>query len=410
MLDLRRYSSLATLIVPLLACSSAQDKPAQSAAPGASAKQGEAKAASPEALLAREAQGLTAHRFDQDDIHAEIPSSGPPTLGNDGGVPRVSIPIGTEAAIHCFIYPQDADPGGTLYSIVENLKRQFSVKALGLGPVEVVREAPVTKLELAYVAEHDKLVGQIKLAFHARIGGTSMCMHDEVGYEKTFGQVYQSFFASLEQRAAPFKPAYVEVVATELNGAPAGYERSFVIDDQGKRRLLSTGLVFGLRSATELVTQDYSSSVIVDGSQRIEAGRWVESRNGKLALDVELTHLGGPRYAYRGGRMGKALKGELSVKDEKGLPSSLWTQNELKQRLAAGGAFSFSIEQYRPSENPGAALLMEFIHNADDPPHTVRTRVSGVDAISTVDEQGREQRSEINDSGMKLVLERVFPR
>ncbi len=399
-----------SIALTLIACGKAADKPAASPAADQSESKKEGKGVDVEALLSREVQGLTPRRFDQGGVHVEVLSSAAPTLGDEGGVPKLSIPIGSEAAVHCYVYPQDPDPGGTLSLIVQNLKKQFSVRALAPGPIEVVDEAPVVSLGVVYLTQQGKAVGQIKLAFHSRFGSASMCLHDEVGYQASFARVYQSFFGSLKHGKPPFSPSYVEVVTAEINGAPAGYDRNLVVTEKGKRKLLSTGLVFGLRSATELVTQDYSSSVSVDDKDRIEVGRWLESRDGSLVLDVELEHLGGPRYAYRGSRLGKEVKGELSAQDKEGLPSSLWTQGELKRRLAKGGAFAFSIQQYRPSENVAAPLVMDFARKADDPPLTVHTKLSGVEAIGTIDEQGRETRSEIVDSGMKLVLSRAFAR
>ena len=365
-----------------------------------------------QALMKRESEGLTRRKLAVQSLRAEVLSAADPKVVVEDNVAKVVIPIGAEADVQCLLYDQDPLPGSTFVNIVESMKKEFEVRQVATGAMEVVKEAPVTPLTLVYAAKtaEGTALGQLKLAFHSRLGSSSLCMHDELGYVKSFTDVSRSFFETFDHGNPGLDTSYVEVFAGEINDQPAGHDRNLLFSEQGVRKLLSMSLLMIQTGPIEIMAQDSSSLITVDQQDRVEKGRWVESQNGALALDVELQRIKGNRYSYKGTRRGGEVKGELTTKDPLGLPSSLWTQKELKSRLAKPAAFKLGFEQYRPDDDPAAVAPLEIVRRAEDPPRTVRIKVKDAEAIALVDEQGRDSHSEVVMAGAKIVLDRVFER
>jgi len=395
----------------LCACGGAQQGKAGDPAAGPSAGE-ERGGIDVEALMARESQGLSPRKLAAQNVRAEVMSAADPKVVVEEGMPKVVIPIGGEAAVECYLYDRDPLPGSTFVNIVENMKKEFEVRQVTTSPMEVVKEAPVTPLAIVYAAKTQEgmALGQLKLAFHFRLGSSSLCMHDELGYQKTFAQVTRSFFETFDRGNPGLDTKYVEIHAGEINDQPAGHDRNLVYTDQGTEKLLSMSLLMIQTGPIEIIAQDSSSVITLDKQDRIEKGRWLESQNGGLSLDVELERIKGNRYSYKGTRRGSEVKGELTTKDPLGLPSSLWTQKELKNRLAKSGPFTLSFETYRPDDDPAKVSTLEIVRRDEDPPRAVRVKIKDAEAISTVDEQGRDQRFELVLDGAKMVLERAYQR
>ncbi len=252
-----------------------------------------------------------------------------PSVASEGELSKLILPIGSQAPVHCFVYENDPDPGSALSAVVGSVTKELELNRVVAGPVEVIRESPVATLTSFYTANTPKgrALGQLKLAFHSRLGGSSMCLHDEVGYEQTFLRVARSVFESLDRGPALVTPTYVEISAAEVNGRPAGYERLLVLPEKnGERQLIATGLALLISEPNLLVTQDYAALTLVDARDRIVSGRFTEAKNGNLTLDVGLRRGQGKSYQYSGNHAGNPLSGEISADDAGGLPSPLWTQ------------------------------------------------------------------------------------
>ncbi len=406
-----RGLALGALSTTLVACGGGQSQHAAST-PGSSTAGGASGGVDIQALMARESQGLAPRKLAAQGARAEVLSSADPKLVVEEGRAKVVIPIGGEADVQCLLYEQDPLPGSTFVNIVEAMKQEFEVQKLTLQPLEVVKESPVTKLDIVYATktEGGKALGQLKLAFHFRLGSSSLCMHDEIGYQKSFAEAARSFFETYDRGNPGLDTSYVEIFTVEDNDRPIGYNRNLVYTDKGTKKVLSMGLLIIQNGPTEITAQDSSSVITLDNQDRIEQGRWVESLNGVLSFDVQLERVKGNRYRYKGTRRGSEVKGEVSSKDPLGLPSSLWAQKELKTRLAKPGAFTLKLEQYRPDDDPAAVSSFEIVRRAEDPPRVVRVKVKSAEVVTLVDEQGHDQRSEVVAEGRKIVLERTFER
>ncbi len=366
-----------------------------------------------QALLQREATALEAVALTGRGFRARALVKGEPEVTSEPDFSKLILPIGSEAPVHCFVYDNDPDPGAALAAIIGSLAEELELDRVVAGPVEVVGEAPVATLAGFYTTNTPKgrALGQLKLAFHSRLGASSMCLHDELGYEQTFLRVARSVFESLDRGPSIVTPTYVEISAAEVNGRPSGYERLMVLPGKnGERQLIATGLALLISEPNLFVTQDYAALTSVDASDRIVSGRFTEAKNGRLTLEVELRRGQGKNYQFSGNQAGKPVSGAVSADDDRGLPSPLWTQRELAQRLAKGGAFEFSIQQYRPSEDATKLSRIGYAHRVNDPSGTVLVKMDKVEALSLLDARGREQRSEMNTQGFSVVMKSIYRR
>jgi hypothetical protein len=366
-----------------------------------------------ETQMKREATDLGEVAVEGRGFHARVLTKSAPTVASEAGLSKLILPIGSQAPVHCFVYENDPDPGSALSAAVGSVTKDLELNRVVAGPVEVVRESPVATLAGFYTVNTPKgrALGQLKIAFHSRLGGSSMCLHDEVGYEQTFLRVARSVFQSLDRGPAPVTPTYVEISAAEVNGRPAGYERLLVLPEKnGERQLIATGLALLISEPNLLVTQDYAALTSVDARDRIVSGRFTEAKDGRLTLDVGLRRAQGKSYQFSGNQAGKSLSGEVSAEDDGGLPSPLWTQRELARRLSAGGAFEFSIQQYRPSEDATKLSRIGYVRHASDPPGGVLVKMDKIEALSMLDARGREQRSEMNTQGFSVVMKSIYRR
>jgi hypothetical protein len=366
-----------------------------------------------EALLKREATALEEVPVEGDGFRARALAVGKPEVTTEPNLSKLVLPVGSEAPVHCFVYENDPDPGAALSAIIGSLATELELDRVVAGPVEVVQEAPVATIAGFYTTDTPKgrALGQLKIAFHSRLGSSSMCLHDELGYEQTFRRVARSVFESLDRGTASVAPTYVEISAAEVNGRPAGYERLMVLPAKnGERHLIATGLALLISEPNLFVTQDYAALTTVDASNHIVSGRFTEAKNGRSTLDVELRRGHGKSYQYSGKQAGKSVSGAVSADDARGLPSPLWTQRELAQRLAKGGDFEFSIQQYRPSEDATKLSRIGYAHRANDPSGTVLVKMDKVEAHSLLDARGREQRSEMNTQGFSVVMKSIYRR
>lgn len=399
-------------LLGLAACAHDSGKPATTPA-GPKPEEKPASASNLDGMLKREVTTLSEVSVNSPAFRARVLSKGDASVTVEEGVAKLVVPLGTDAPVHCFVYEKDPDPGSAFSALMTSLAEELELNRLIVGPIDVIREAPVPTLAAFYTTQTPKgrALGELKLAFHTRFGGTSLCLHDELGYEKTFLSVARSLFESLDRGPSPLAPTYVEVSTAEVNGRPAGYERFMVLPEQnGERQLVATGLALLITEPNVLVTQDYGAVTAIDADHRIVSAHYTEAKNGKLTLDVRLKRATGRNYEYQGSHAGRNVSGTLVAADERGLPSSLWTQRELAKRLAQGGPFEFSIQQYRPSEDPSRLARIGYQRRADDPPGGVLIKTGRVEALAVLDEHGREQRSEMRTQGISVVMKSIYRR
>src|SRR5262249_33707499 len=147
------------------------------------------------------------------------------------------IDIGTQSPIECFVYNKLLDPGQTLENFLKLLRKdKVEVQSVSVATMTVIRDAPAIFVVGLYTTKGaaGRLVGELKLAFHAHETHPVACAHDELGYHKTFASVVESLVSSLQELAEPEAVKFEEISEVRLGDTIVGF-------DYGRMRLLPNG-------------------------------------------------------------------------------------------------------------------------------------------------------------------------
>jgi len=381
---------------------------------GDAASQGNSKGSGfdAEAELAREAQGLSSRSFREQGLAFKAPASAAPTIKHDEGVAMITIPIGDGGTVECFLYEQDPDTGATLLHMLAGLKKSAEIRELTPGPLEVKRESPVVPLTALYTVEQEGglALGQLKLAFHSRYNHSSLCLHDQVGYSKTFREVSGAFFDTLEAGREDLAPAYAEVSAATIGGVPAGFDRAMIFRDDKEERRVGASLLLMLRSASDLVTSDSVSSEVINAEGRVTSGEWYSSASGAPDLKISLELRKAGTYHYEGTFKGKPIQGDFTHTDKRGLASGKSLELELKKRLKKAAAFSIAHASYSPEQDPTRPTEETYSRLAGDAANRVRVKQGDMEIVGTIDAEGRFEVAEATLGRTHLRIARTFVR
>jgi hypothetical protein len=185
------------------ACATTQ--PAQTApATEQTAKSSQPPTLDIQAMLAREVEPLAKKSvaFPGGAFTAEVEGAGEPAVAQGEGFVRVDVPIGTQGKLNCFLYPQNIDTAATLHRVISAVPQNLEVQQIRPTSVTPVGVDPLVFVEAAYEANspQGKLVGLLKAAVFAAPEHALMCMHDELGYVKSFQRIVTSLAGSLKPK------------------------------------------------------------------------------------------------------------------------------------------------------------------------------------------------------------------
>ena len=178
--------------VGVLLAGCAKQKPASE--PAANEQRPEAASAAGgkpdfDALAAREATGLSEQRVTgpNKSFTATVRASAPPKVSLDGNVAIVEIPIGSGGPMRCQVFSEVLDAGGTVSAVLADAAKRVELQQVAPWAIEVVNEVPTSFVHAIYTMQtpRGKAAGEVKLAVHAPADSPVLCLHDEMGYEKT---------------------------------------------------------------------------------------------------------------------------------------------------------------------------------------------------------------------------------
>lgn len=412
------YGSRMRLLLVLLACSFAVGcatskeaaAPAETPAPAAEAPPEQPKV-DLEAMAAREAAPLARKQVQSPDgvfkLTAEL--SGEPTFTAEGeGMHSVTLPVGTGGPLSCYVYQDRIDPAGALSTVVASIGGG-PAKIQRIVPMEVavVAERPVMFLRLDYVAQTEQglAAGQVKLAATGGETGSLMCVHDELGYSKSFVRWVSGIVETLERPGVTEeKPKFREVQVTHMNELPVGFsERVFYVRKDG--RVLETYSSMLLpRTQTEVVASDSASAEKVDAKGLLTEVVYFKSMNNEVSSQLTLKKGKKGSYQYSGTWETKPLEGTFTSKAP--LQGDVLHWQKVRE-LFKGKKESVSLPSYSPSTDP--TNVSTVIYRKDPSLERGLTiEVGPVSMKAVADEHGMMQRSELSMGRVNILSERTF--
>ncbi len=311
------------------------------------------------ALEAREADAQKPLPFASKDgsLHGTIEGNAPPKVSYHEGFMEVAASIGSETPVDCMVYDQDIRVGASLSSVLASITQQgkATLVKIGVDSVEAMGDAGGVYATGIYqtVQNGQQAVGSLKIFLHGSLEHGVMCLHDEVGYRKTFARVTRGLVESLKFPSQFNKPRLVEIVRFKIGEQPVGYSQSTVVDmPNGVRLSISASSRLLPVAAAEVSTSDSLSILGLDAEHRIVTGKYSEHEGATESLVLDLTRADKNRYHYEGKAHQKPLTGEFTTKDKKGLLASIARDLQIAELARDKKSKVLKLEEYSPDSDP----------------------------------------------------------
>src|SRR5262245_31726124 len=323
-----------------------------------------------QALRAREAEPMPSQKIQSSDrfFGARVPAKLAVPIQLEDEAYRVSLDVGSEAPVDCWVYRDGIDFAGSLAGLSEST---FSAISERFGEVDlrkvdrvdagVIAGSPFVAIDWMYRVKTDAgpQIGQVKHLVTSKGGRGLYCQHNELGYAKTFLRVVGSILESLEYRNpnGP-EPYFSEISTMSVRGLRVGVEYTTLVRDEDRDTRIDTRMALLLPvTAEELQVSDTFGVEFARADGTLINQVHVESANGEVVSHLKLNPAPGGGWTVEGTYQGKAL----SAKIEPGDPPSSWLGEAytLRRSLAEGGAPGSQITLARRVPEAGPTRLGE---------------------------------------------------
>lgn len=365
------------------------------------------------ALEAREAKPLEPRAFASKDgsLQGKLGSSGPLKVEHYENFTQVSAPIGSEAPVVCMIYDQDLKVGFALTKALASVTSEGKAKfaKVGLEGLEAMAGAAgVYATGIYQIAQGDqKGIGSLKLFFHAGLEHGVMCLHDELGYKKSFAGLTRNLVESLNFKRTFENPRVVEVARVKLGEQLVGFSQSLLVDmPNGVPVSISTSSRLMPVAPGEIATGDSITILGLDAERRILTGKYEEYDGAEDSLAINIRRGEGGRYSYEGTSHHKPIQGEFKVRDKKGLLSGVARDVAIAELVRAKKKQTLKFEDYNPSSDP--TRVEQITVAVDGPARKLTTRWESISLDLSLDEQGYGENGTAHVGKINLGMERLF--
>lgn len=278
---------------------------------------------------AREAKSLKPVEFVSKDgwFKARTPGKVVNRVEKVEGSYSVELDVGGDARVYCEIYPESTDLANALrVTFLSTLKEieasQGKIEARVLESSDAGADGPVPYIALTWlyrVATADgPMVGGLKQFILEKGQQAVYCMHNDIGFSRTFATIRQAFADSLETQDPLVVPHYVEIATASMSGVKVGVSATTLDrDSDGDIRARQyTALLVATDDGT-FRSQDaiHINWLRADGTL-INAAE-IESFNGELSLNLSLKDEEGT-WTVEGEVQGKAVRTTLPKDSQPG--------------------------------------------------------------------------------------------
>jgi len=370
------------------------------------------------ALLAREASGLTAHRLEipGGKLTGSVDAKGDPVIQRQDKALQISIPIGSDLAISCYLFDEPIDAAASLVRFVR-LARQgaqgITVREIVPSDAGAIGETAYLMATLAYTkpSAAGLMAGQVKMFARPDRDASLLCLHDEVGYGATFRQVTHGLARALAPVKPGPAPSLVEIQVSHLGELPVGFERRTVSTDASGLKVDQTiSSVLMPRSPDELNAIESVATERSDAAGRILQIDSIEVEGDEVASQISLKRQGtGREYLFTGKHSGKDISGRFKSKEKEGLPSSLLVASRLRAALLGGKSSEIKVEEYHGDLSPQAPLEVVYRRKGATG-RDVTLRLGQLEASGRLDERGMVEQVSLPVGATSMHQERILFR
>ncbi|MFZ5896070.1 MAG: hypothetical protein ACOY0T_33750 [Myxococcota bacterium] len=364
------------------------------------------------AMLEREVEALKPASFATKDgsVTGTIEAKSAPKVTHHEGFTEVAAPIGSEVAVSCMVYDNDLRPGASLSAVLASVGQdgKAKVERVAIDAVDAFADAGALYATLLYKSQQNgkDLVGTVKLFFHGSFEHGVMCLHDEVGYRKSFARITRGVVESLKYPIRLGKTRMVEVAKVSLGEQPVGYVQQVVAEASNGVILSVSSLARFLPVApAEIATSDSVTILGLDADRNIVTGDFTVYEGATEALAIELERKDKGRYHYKGTAHQKPIEGDFTSKDKKGLLAPVARDKQIAELARAKKSKTLKFEEYSPDSDPSKPEAVSAA--LDGATRRVKVTFGEIVLDEQLAEDGFPQKGEVHIGKHTLVLDRL---
>lgn len=352
------YIGLSLLAISSCATTASSTDPQPAAEAPTSAQAQPTKAADPapgteawvEAVMSKEVELPTqAMKYEAQEHSGEVLSLTPVKTEVQEGYVYLVANIGSEAPVECFLYRRQLDIATAINVMAKNVIENMGKAAGG------VEKQQLAETDVGSVGRRPYLLA----AWVYRLGGTgqgaqlgflklvgvltetqvSVCLHNQLGYSKTFRAWAEHFIRNYRNASAAPKLQYAQITREELNGNPIGFSQTLVSNDpDGGFRIDSTAVMLTARGP-EVIPQDRRSVVFADADGMLINSAHATSQGTNLKVDPA-----DAGYRVHGMFAGKNV--EFNIETGKKLSTEVDIERGIRRVLTEPGQQDLSYQTF----------------------------------------------------------------
>lgn len=351
-------------------------------------------------------------------LQATAPADIKSGAGGDG-TPESTLTfrIGSAQPVTCTVRGARADAGMWIQQKLDDIKKVLDQRGIqgrfGMPDVgvEVEGNHPVMYVDVpvAIGAGAQERKGLLKLAVSPRDGGSVLCLHDEVGYKKTFRKVVGALVTSANVTGDRPQPVYTEIGVAKVEGKTVGFAELYEYLEGAQTRtvqVISIAANKKLDGKPTWVVSDAVRSTIATTKGEVQSIKSIVAQNKKTVTSIELKRgKAGNDYVYDGTVNGTKVKGSFMS------PRPIETEGALAlrmQNVASGKAKDLKYLVY--AEDVKIEGPIEVTATREDPKTISHKSEDGRVWTTTIDALGLPERTMYSrdKDGERLSVERAY--
>lgn len=370
---------------------------------------------------AREIGSMEATQVDSKDgwFSLRTPGKLVNTVEKVEGSYTVALDVGGDANVYCEVLPDGIDLAGALQetlqrAIAEIEANQGKIEARALESTNAGAYGAVPYIELAWlyrVASPDgPLLGSLKQFVMEKGKLGVFCVHNDIGFTRTFAAVTRAFADSLETAEPASTPYYAEISTASMSGVKIGVAVSTLERDaegDTRARQMTAMLIATGDGAVRSQDSTHINWLRPDGSL-INAAH-IQVSNGEISHDLALQDVDGI-WTVEGEVQGKEVKATLPQDAQ---PGNWVTQaRQLRALLAQPDATGHEHAMgFWVAENPGklTEARTRILARQGDEHFTAQAEIGGITADLTLETaSGMTSAADIKVGPLNMRLERIY--
>ena len=352
-----------------------------------------------------------------DTISAKLPGKpGVAQAIDDGWYLNSDIKAGS--LLECYVYTTGLDLASLTNILAENsIAAVIQTNGAEIGPREiydtdagVVNGLPYLALEWIYTmsANEQTMVGFTKVRAAVKGDFAFACVHNYLGYRKTFAKAFSDFTENVEYEATTPAPYYEEVAKLDYNDIGAGITYfSFTEDSEGHIKTYTTEASIMPVSASTIMTSDsiIISYTSLDGE--LINSRSIGVQNGELISNLSLMRNEDGDWVSGGTLQGKEI---TSVLDGTVSPTSELRMITTARDLFAGDETAVTLDAWVPTVDPTSFLQTIFTRDDAEVAGQANVSMGPINYVGQFDEYGSLTTAAMTVGPMTINIERLWSR